>query len=196
MRLRFKHTMLETNHLILAIPCSTLREVDVEPGLIPSDQWEAIQTLHDGTNAKILLPVLQKPPQPTFGFGKEALFGFNRDRSVLTAYLAGETGLFFPLERTRRSSAPLLFPQRKVGSPVALAWGNEPFSKGSYSNYGKGQYEIFNQTIKEQGEEVRRVFRSIDNALFLAGEHTSVKSPATLEGAVDAGQKAARILSK
>jgi monoamine oxidase len=46
-----------TDSLILAIPCSTLREVEIERGILPEDQKFAIETLQYGTNAKVLLPI-------------------------------------------------------------------------------------------------------------------------------------------
>src|SRR5580692_4893683 len=45
-----------TDTLVLAIPCSTLRDVEIEEGLIPADQMIAINTLQYGTNSKIAIP--------------------------------------------------------------------------------------------------------------------------------------------
>src|SRR5436190_197738 len=61
------HNNLITDYLILALPCSTLRDVSIEEKLLPEDQLHAIRSMQYGSNAKILLPIKShKNMDPTF----------------------------------------------------------------------------------------------------------------------------------
>ncbi|MBX9704384.1 MAG: FAD-dependent oxidoreductase, partial [Silvanigrellaceae bacterium] len=90
-----KNSFFEATHIILAIPCSTLKNIDIEQNLFPSDQMHAIQNLQYGTNAKILLP-LQKSsilPHQTAYTSKMCAW-INDEHSVLTMYYGGNPGVF------------------------------------------------------------------------------------------------------
>ena len=50
-------SIVQADYVILALPCSTLRDVDLKESEIPEDQIQAIQNLHFGTNSKMLFPV-------------------------------------------------------------------------------------------------------------------------------------------
>lgn len=205
--------------VVLALPCSTLRDVEIEENLMPKDQIKAIKTLQYGTNAKILLPVMM-PNRPAFSlFTEHGVSWFNQDNKIMTFYYGGTSGLFDSsreemlnqiLKReisTLKTFYPdIQFPcgisgvameeKNSYSQPVGISWQKEEFSKGSYSNWAPGQYEFFNEMIEDDcGEIVRKVFRSIKGKIFFAGEHTAIEEPATMEGAVESGERIARMIN-
>jgi len=193
--------------VILAIPCSTLRDVEIADGLFPPDQLEAIHTLQYGTNGKILMPICLSscPPQPELLSTKRFFSWFNHDYSILVLYYGGSCGIF-PSKNREDISIKILeeLPLLRLAYPTAhfpkdvqavgISWLHEEFSKGSYSNLGIQQEKTFQYNVKICGENVKYLFRPIRNQIYFAGEHTSIDYPATLEGAVESGEKAARLI--
>ena len=191
--------------VVLAIPCSTLRDVKFSDDLIPYDQWKAIETLQYGTNASVALEVsMGDEDAEEYSVTQDTITWFNQDRTTLTLAFGGEAGLFnakVPQERKKAlrkeiNALKALFPSLKYeGTSHGVSWLYEPFSKGSYSSWGVGQYAFFNETIDVEGETLRKVFRPINNKIFFAGEHASVYHPATMEGAVASGEQTARLIA-
>lgn len=211
-----------TDYLVLALPCTTLRLVDVQAGIIPDDQWQAIKSLQYGTNAKIVLPV-KKVDKPAADFvitDKSMNAWMSENRSLVTWYYGGTPGCF---DSTSKSdiekkisqdagvfqkgysnidflkSNPNAFVDNLFESyegPVAVSWINDRYALGSYSNCGVDQHDWLHATIKDRGETVRKVFRPIDGRIFFAGEHCSEVAPSTMEGAVLSGNSAAHLLSR
>ena len=193
------------DQVILAIPCSTLRDVSIEPSWLPEDQIEAIQTLQYGTVGKVLFRVNVKGEEANFCFGDGFVTWFNEpDRTFMTLYFGGDFGKFDPRDSQvfkKRIQECLevvhvLFPSVEIiGEPIPMSWALEKYSKGSYSNFGIDQYEPFNQRTIAFGEAVKKVFRPVEDRIFFAGEHTALKYFATMEGAVESGERAARMLA-
>lgn len=215
---------VETKHLILALPCSTLRDVKIESEVIPEDQMYAINNLSYGTNAKILVPTKLIPNEQidssTFLMFDEMVTWFNANADVMTFYFSGQAGVF---DHTSANACLELFSQywpkinlaypqiqlacqqafspldkdqdTKYGNLVGISWANEPYSKGSYSNYGPEQYEKFSALTEYNGLPVRNIFRPIENRIFFAGEHTALDGTSgTMEGAIRSGELAAQML--
>lgn len=189
----------ETSKLLLALPCSTLRDVEIEEGLFPEDQHLAIQSLQYGTNAKILIPcTFPDKSDVCWGIASTFTCWVNKEHSILTCYYGGSNGEFTEIAPILERDLPalgLLYPSLSMQTPaIWISWIHEPYSKGSYSNYGPDQSTFFNATIIWQGETLRKVFRPIGNRIFFAGEHTDVEDPATMSGAVRSGELAARLI--
>lgn len=206
------------DYVLLALPCAILKAVEVDPEIIPEDQWHAIQTMQYGTNAKMLLPVILPAGKfSEFAYTNQGVLWFNRDHSMMTCYYGGPAGLFpkglhhffsqeasaieklYPgifldhnIQRVDASDKPYIF----ASTPVGMCWSEEEFSKGSYSFFSAKEPESIHRIEQDWQEDIRSAFRSIDNAIFFAGEHTAVNFPATMEGAVESGEKAARMLTR
>lgn len=217
--LEFNDQKVKADIVVLALPCSTLRDVNIAEGTIPDDQMLAINTLKYGTNAKLIIPLhIPTETYPEFTFTEEAYTWFNQDHSILTCYYGGEAGQFdhkssdalqemmqreiralevlYPnaqyskdIEPFTETDKPYIF----SNAPSAISWYNERYSKGSYSYFGIESWDTFNVFRQEFGEKVREVFRPINQQIFFAGEHTAL-IPATLEGAVESGERAARTI--
>ncbi len=208
------------DYLIIATPCSTLRDVQTPTGLFPEDQTIAIHTLQYGTHGKILLPIaVEKETAPNFIVNKSMCSWFDQDYSVMTCFFGANAGIFdarstealtqriqeelptiqyaLPMAQFPMGLEPVVYQDALIAHythPIGISWIHEEFSKGSYSNFGVGQYAFFHEEESYFGETVRKVFRPIDNSLFFAGEHTALEISATLEGAAVSGEKAARMV--
>jgi monoamine oxidase len=192
--------------VIMAIPCSTLRDIEIEPDWIPADQIEAIQKLRYGTLGKIVLPVqIQGEEHPSISFGKDFICFFNKDLSFVTLYCSNPTfwshfdNLYAVEKHIQEQIRSLkeLYPTLGItGEPIVINWSSEPYSKGSYSNFGLDLLDFYSRKSTAFGEEVKHVFRPVDSQLFFAGEHTTFKFYATMEGAVESGERIARMLEQ
>ncbi|NNM43575.1 MAG: FAD-dependent oxidoreductase [Chlamydiae bacterium] len=192
--------------VILAIPCSTLRDIEIQDGLFPKDQLHAIQTLQYGSVTKILVPVkVHSKEIPNFSSGPDFVTWFNEDNTWMTWYFGGDAGHFNPensqeLEKKIADSfkvITVLYPGLEMrGKPTSANWSLEPYSKGAYSNFGIDQHEPFTLIEEVLGETVKKVFRPIGNKIFFAGEHTGIEYHGTMEAAVHSGDRAASMLAK
>ncbi len=204
--LTFNDAKIVADYVVLALPCTTLRDVEILEGLFPEDQWKAIQTQQYGTNAKLLIPIKTKDPiYPTTCLTPHLFTWTNLDASVMTWYFGGPAGIFD--DRTDKDIEAVLardleaiqkvYPTLEIDSEkkiIGKSWLNDPYSKGSYSNYGIDQFAFFDERMNERGESVRKVFRPIKGRIFFAGEHTSTTAASTMEGAVESGERTARLL--
>lgn len=211
---------VHADYVVLALPCSTLRQVELASGLFPEDQMRAIRDLPYGKNGKILLPVAGISPQEAcLAFTDDLGAWFNANNSVLTLYYGAEQASFNPsdlplLTRIAQRDLPAmkrLFPKMafpmgtepiafqesqppRYSRPVAISWWHEEFSQGSYASYGIQDFALFTAKTYSYGEEILKVFRPILHSLFFAGEHTAGEAVGTMEGAVRSGDKAARMI--
>jgi monoamine oxidase len=185
--------------VILAIPFSILREIDLQVPL-PDAKRQAITELGYGTNTKLLLGVRRRfwrdrgldgsaysdrPFQETYD-NSELLPG---TAGGLTVFLGGREGLAAgagtAAHQVGRHLADLnaLFPGlagQLVGRFARAYWPGAPFVRGSYACYRPGQYAAI------AGEEARPVGR-----LFFAGEHCSLRFQGYINGAAETGRRAA-----
>jgi monoamine oxidase len=193
------------DYLVLAIPCSTLRDVQIEKGIIPADQWKAIKALQYGTNGHILLGVKLGNDSSEYSVTEDALVWFNSDRKILTLAYGGKPGVFDSHSsegvnkriHEEMAALKLLFPSITYsGRKRAVSWAMEEFSKGSNSSWGPDQFDLYNEKMEMMGETVRKVFRPVQNRLFFAGEHAAIDHPATMEGAVESGESTARMVAQ
>ncbi len=207
---------IQADYLILTNPASTLSSIHFEEHALPQDRLQTITQLGYGTNAKILIPLEQTDQAASdYCYTESAVTYFNADKSLLTLYSGGEAGCFsnpqaelereIPALKTLYPSIvykgeikPIPTTQRpfvRGEGPVAINWHQEPYSIGSYSCYRPGQAARFSQLIQSYGEAVRAPFSPIDGRLFFAGEHTAIHHTATMEGAIESGERCARMVA-
>ncbi|MBS0649470.1 MAG: FAD-dependent oxidoreductase [Verrucomicrobia bacterium] len=185
--------------VVLAVPCTILRTVEIEPHLFPDDQLQAVRTLQYGTAAKIIFPIeIEDTNIPSFAYGSDFVVWFNRDYTLMTLYAGGNAGKFepsrAPLERFLQE-IQVLYPQVKIkGNPPMISWWNEQYSRGSFSNFGPHQYDLFNEKTFIDDITLKKVFRPVEDKIYFAGEHAALKYHGTMEGAVSSGNQAARLV--
>lgn len=193
---------VEADWVILAIPFTLLRQVELVDGVPPVTR-DAIQHLGYGTNAKIILGVGRRVWREHGYSGEcysdeEFQTGWDASRlqagsiGAYTCYLGGRAGMEIgagTVEERTRGVLPALdraFPglaNAHTGTSIRIHWPSEPFSLGAYSCFRPGQWTQFN------GEIGRRA----GNLLF-AGEHCSTGFQGYMNGAAETGRLAAQTI--
>lgn len=190
------------DRVVLALPFSTLRQVDLTRSDLPPRKQRAIAELDYGTNAKLLTgytervwltrhrrsgaAVSDQGPQMTWDSSR----GQPGKAGILTVFVGGDAGVAMgrgTVEKQLERSLPAidrLYPgaasAHLAAASVRIAWANVPFARGSYACYRPGQLAL-------QGAEAERV-----GNLHFCGEHTSVEYQGYMEGATESGLRAAR----
>ena len=130
---------------------------------------------------------------------------FNHDYAILTLYYGGTSGLFpsqAPDEINRKLLEDLpyirfAYPEAYLPKdipPIGISWIQEEFSKGSYSHFGPHQEKIFQKRVEIAGENVKFCLSTYQESNFLCWRHTLIDYPATLEGAVESGERVSRLI--
>jgi len=211
---------VQTDILVLAMPCSVYCDITFESEILPKTTLDAIKSIPYGTNAKLLVPFPQ-PPLTT----KRCLINdrvvsfFNAKRDILTLYYTGEASRFssdtiletYQQERPMLEAAfggsipplstPMVAQDRSFVAyegPVGHSWSNDPYAKGSYPYIAPGRETLLGSMQKEGAEIVKTLFAPINHTLYFAGEHTSIvlEAPGTMEAACESGERTARMIQQ
>lgn len=195
------------DQVVLAIPFTTLRDVDLTRAGLSSLKREAIRELGMGTNAKVLMQFHHRPRHfgdwdgdlstdrpPYVDVWDTSLTQAGRP-GLLTVYSGGAVGAGY---RARRPHGPatrhvvretLASLERAVpgisrdfnGRAWLDDWTADPWVHGSYAAYLPGQYTRYAAVIPRP-----------ERRIHFAGEHTSNAYQGFLEGAVRSGERCAR----
>ncbi len=197
--------------VVLALPFSTLRHVDLRHSGLSKTKRRVIATMGMGTNAKIHLELSHKT-WPALGYSGATYGDWQRlacgwDDCVQLGPNASPTlFLAFPGGRVGRNGiagaahgpAPMrdatwalheiehVFPgtvAAYTGRAYEDHWSRDPWVHGAYSFYRVGQ-----------GVSYGELAGARDGRFLFAGEHTSVNNIGFLDGAVETGERAARAL--
>ena len=192
-------TEVVVDHVVLALPFSTLRMVDLEAGLFSDDKLDVIQNLGYGTNAKLMLqfasPTWRQAPNMASGssftdVGQlqstwDTTRGQTGTQGILTDYLGGTRGLAIGDLSAGDAATQVLpwidtvFPgtaaEYVAGSAVLQHWPSQPYHRGSYACYRPGQWAYYGL----EGERAGRI--------YFCGEHCSLDYQGYMEGAAETG---------
>ena len=209
---------VKADRLVLAIPCSVYENIVFDENVIPRERLEAIKSVPYGTNAKILVPFIQKPSKREGLINRRVVSSsFHVKGNVLTLYYTGESSRFseetisqtYGEEQAMIEKGfgegcfPLFAPRMAEDRPfahyagaVGHSWPNDPYAKGSYAYIAPGQESLFTDIHKEGNEIVKTLFAPIDRKLYFAGEHASIllEAMGTLEAACESGERVARLI--
>jgi len=197
--------------VVLALPFTTLREVDLDVSLgLPDSKRDAIRSLGYGSNAKMMIGFNARP-WLSLGSNGEAYSDLSHhqltwetnpirasaSRAVLTDYSSGRRGAtlnpndvqneanLFLQDLDSVFTGALASAARTNGSILAHLehWPSNPFSKGSYTCYRPGQ---FTSIAGNEGTPVGN--------LYFAGEHANsfYEWQGFMEGAALSGIQAAQ----
>ena len=188
------------DRVVLALPFSLLRDVDLAHAGFRARKLAAIRTLGMGRNTKLQLQFTSRAWRAQGGNGETRLEGAYVTSWEVTRAQDGDTGIlnFFsggalaaragegdPESQARAALADLerLYPgigARWTGAVIRNAWDRYPWTRGSYSLLEPGQYTAFHGIEWEP-----------EGHVYFAGEHTSDEASGYMEGAVETGQRAA-----
>ena len=197
---------VSADFVILALPFSTLRDVDYSSMGFDSTTIHAIQTKGMGIGSKLNLqfdyppwdPLSEGqsysdlPPQGTFS-GQIGLPGPNGIMVELTTFDFGNAPAHGPAPATLVSQhlayLDQLFPGTSAkfnGQAYLDHWPADPWVKGSYSYYQVGQFTT-----------LARIEKQAQGRVHFAGEHTApYHNQATMNGAVESGERAANEVAR
>jgi monoamine oxidase len=187
------------DHVVLALPFTLLREVELELPLPPVKK-KAIAELGYGTNAKLMVGFSERLWRTAGGSNGSVLsdlpFQLVWEASrmqpgaagILVCYTGGKRGVEMGVgsgEEQAKRFAELLdgvFPGVAAlrGTQARFHWPSFPWTKASYACYRPGQWTTI------AGAEGERV-----GNLHFAGEHTSAEFQGYMEGGCSSGLRAA-----
>jgi monoamine oxidase len=191
---------VKADHVVLALPFTLLREVQLSVELPPVKR-KAIAELGYGTNTKIMVGFSSRPWRTRHGsdgnlysdVGKIQTWETSRlqpgDSGILTWFTGGKRGLEVGQGTAEQQAARFLGQLESIwpgtraaasGRVVRMYWPGHELVKGSYSAYRVGQYTTL------AGAEGERV-----GNLHFCGEHTSLDAQGYMEGGALSGAVAA-----
>jgi monoamine oxidase len=197
------------DHLILTVPWTTLRHVDLEDAGFSGYRMTAIRELGMGTNVKLLLQYNRRPAKfkvrggpwsGTVNYTNPNYMTWDSapvepgSAGLITAYAGGSGSSAFA-STTYHAWAPRELTATVVSQINQVVpgtrdqfngmawldyWTGDPWTRGSYAAYTPGQM------TKYWG------YAGIpEGKVYFAGEHTSTYSQGFLNGGVESGQRAA-----
>ncbi|MDP1975466.1 MAG: NAD(P)/FAD-dependent oxidoreductase, partial [Alphaproteobacteria bacterium] len=187
------------DRIIVTLPFSTLRHVNLADVPLTDLQRLAIQTLPYGQHIKVGIPI-----DADKDIAKDLLYYVDLDHKFIG--WSGQNAMTFFIGSSKSQNynqdniqglVNALMPGlqskynyvKDFGEPLVKNWVTDPFALGSYSgNSTECNVNIFN--LRERNSSIR-VFAepSDDNRFFLAGEHIMADgSAAHMEGAVRSGK--------
>jgi monoamine oxidase len=191
--------------VVLALPFTTLRQVDLSASGLSPERMAAIDELAMGNDVKLLLQYDRRPStfddwsggmehtDPDFETW-ESSAGERGTAGLITVYAGGRTGASWTAERPHGPAPRALetaivdgidrvipgTAARRIGAAWADLWTRDPWTQGAYAAFAPGQYTRFWGALA----------RAEGNVHF-AGEHTSTYSQGYLDGGVESGDRAA-----
>ncbi len=224
-RLAFRHgpdgggqgttSTVVADRVILAIPFTSLREVDVRVDL-PAGLQRFIQNVDLGRNEKLFAGFSSKVWRGANGFARAVWsdLGFaeawdgtpqqtERPDGMLTFYFGGRQ-----VDRLDQDAA-VAGPQRferferivpgssdaSTGQFLRTDWSGEPFTRGAYTNLRPGQLTSFGEFLYVEEDSGERQDVAIGNLAF-AGEQLSDAYYGYMNGAAQTGRLAAAYVAR
>jgi monoamine oxidase len=195
------------DRIIVTLPFSTLRNVDLMDTPLTDFQLLAIQTLPYGQHIKVGIPL-----EAEKDIAKDLLYYVNLDhrfigwsgQNAMTFFVGSSQSQEYAQDDVNnlvQDLMPGLQSKYKYvknfGVPIIKNWVTDPFALGTYS----GRSTECNIDIFNLSEAIRDIYvfaePTIDNRFFLAGEHVMADGSAGhMEGAVRSGKIMSGLLIK
>jgi monoamine oxidase len=190
---------VEADAAVVALPASTLRDVELRPAL-PDEQQQAIRAVQYGRATKVVIqcegPGLGHRRARAFatdthlGAFWDSTEGQPGSSHAVITFLGGGSASQWLRERTRHGPSDLLDDLCWLGmdgTPITASqtwvWEDDPFVRGGYAFWDPAFDPAWRVLLS------RRAGR-----LVFAGEHTSEQRQGYMEGAVESGLRAAQEL--
>jgi monoamine oxidase len=184
---------VKADRVVLAIPFSILRSVNLHKAQFEPRKMRAINELGMGTNTKMHVGFKKRfwrdlgcNGETYADTGYQNTWEVSRGQAgtagLLVDYTGGNIGASSRAQEFLGQIEPLL-PGATAnwdGNATIDYWTGNPYTKGSYSYWKVGQYTAFSG-----------IERTEQNGCHFAGEHTSIDFQGYLQGAVETGQRAA-----
>jgi monoamine oxidase len=200
------------DRVVFALPFTTLRDVELSNLRLSRRRRRAIAELAMGTNAKLNMQ-FDRPfarfdwnagfssDEPQFGTW-DTTYGQSHPafrEPVLTVYNGGREGASYPTDVSHGPASNAIVAQALAnlergvtgiskaynGKAWLASWVDDPWARGSYAGFGRGQYTAFWGFLRRP-----------EGHVYFAGEHTSTHSQGYLNGGVESGERAARQVAR
>ena len=197
---------VRAERVVLALPFSTLRDVELDDAGLSERKLEAIRELGMGTNSKVILQFDRRPgfydrwngalaSDHPLQYTWDSTLTQKGSAGIVTVYLGGADGAQLEAPEPL-GTAPEAVVQEMLGVLDEAApgigegfdgrafvanWAEDPWAKGSYAAFLPGQTTRFGRVAKQS-----------EGGIHFAGEHTSTAYQGFLEGAVESGERAAK----
>ena len=205
---------VEADYVILALPFTALRHVDMQIEL-PESLQRFIQKVDLGRNEKVIAGVNQRVWLGESGFQVEGwsdqtvslLWDASQRQPELPegalTFFAGANEVDVTATGTAVEQGQLLIEEysnvipglsyASNGKFVRTAWHNTPYIGGGYTNFKPGQYtELAEEWLYIEADDPEEAQHfAVDNLVF-AGEHTSDEYYGFMNGAAQSGRLAAQ----
>jgi monoamine oxidase len=184
-------------HVVLALPFSLLREVDLSAVTLSEEKRQIIAELGYGTNAKVMVGFATRPwnllhnasgsmttdlrLQQTW----DTSVGQSGDSGILTNFLGGDQGLASGNGTAQEWAEAVTVPGVEAawpgsgaaysGAAVRMHWPTAPWAKGSYTCYKPGQWAFWSREGVREGN------------VHFCGEHASLDFQGWMEGGAETG---------
>lgn len=202
-----KSLQVQADHVVFALPFSTLRKVDLKGVTLSPLKRQIINELGYGTNAKVMGAFTERvwltkhdatgsaTSDEPFQQCWDTAPGQDGKSGLLTNFVGGEQGVKSGegsaeawYTQVMVPGAEKLFPGAAAAyvadSAVRMHWPSYPFNLGSYACYRPGQWAFYGSEGEREGN------------LHFCGEHCSLDFQGFMEGAAETGALvAAAILS-
>jgi monoamine oxidase len=186
----------EVDHLVFALPFTTLRDVDLTELDLSDEKRQIIDEIGYGTNAKVMGSFTRRPWWDDHGEtgllttdlpvqqGWDTTIGQSGTHGVWTNFLGGDQGTASAGGEAADwfdgvlDDLEVLWPGTRAawtGDAWRMHWPTFPWSKGSYTCYKPGQWDFWGL----EGVRERNV--------HFCGEHCSLDFQGWMEGAAETG---------
>lgn len=185
-------------HVVMALPFTRLREIRGLGELaLPADKMMVINEIGYGATAKLIVGANAKPANSRiisdrgFQIICDSSVSQKGTGAVLTNLFAGDAAKGEEATALARLQAGLSALSPELAGTLmpivrtSLFWANHPHTRGSRATCLVGQYTRYPEIAART---------ELDGRLAFAGEHTSLSAMGTMNGAVEAGERAARQL--
>jgi len=193
--------------VILCIPFSVLRNIDLEKSGLSGRKRDIIGRLGYGTNSKVIMGLTKRIWREQYqatgyvfneviynGWDASRMQANNTGPSIFTCLIGGQAGRevadrhtdYRFLEEKYTDQLDRIYPGSKAAhlqnnkSPLVADWPNQTGFNGSYACYLPGQWTDFHA---EEGTP--------ENNIYFAGEHCSQQFQGFMNGAAETGRSAA-----
>jgi monoamine oxidase len=198
-----KPLQVYADYVVLALPFTVLRKIQMDVPM-PESKRKCIDEFSIGNSAKFIMQAGSKPwrinKQQGYTFTDES-FGCGWDSTHMQSQSAGSFTVFGGGKSSGKifnGKAAVLInefePQLKkafpckeklfAGKQIKMCWAKQPFAKGGYTSFKKGQYSTI------AGWEAEPV-----GNIFFAGEHVSGPFQGFMNGAAQTGRFAAEAIA-
>jgi len=199
-------TDVEADRLVLALPFTALRGVDLDGSGLSDRKRRVIAEQPMGSNSKLHLEFRERTWRSDGANGDsvsdtdlmvtwEGVITEPGPTGVLVAYTGGALGASYdfapahgeapsPVVAATAPDLAAVFGPAIVGAATGRgwldSWVDDPYTHGSYSHWAPGQYT-----------ELRGAGGTAERPIHFCGEHTSLEHQGFMNGAVETGERAA-----